>query len=131
MEGDVFEKLYRLMRRAGGEESRAGGLRLRLGTVRAADPLQVDVGGTAQEAARFYIAQRLLRGFRERVTLSGGTGGFTANGGTHSVSLVAGTLLVSDTELATAEPVLRAGDRVLLLTEDDQTFYLLDKVVHL
>lgn len=26
---------------------------------------------------------------------------------------------------------LQAGDRVLMLTEDDQTFYLMDKVVHL
>ncbi len=130
MEGDAFEKLYRLMRQAGGEESRAGGLRLRLGTVRGADPLRVDVGGTEQEAGRFYIAERLLQGSREQVTLSGGSGGFTANGGSHSVSLVADTLRISDTALTRAEPVLRPGDRVLLLTEDDQTFYLLDKVVH-
>lgn len=27
------------------------------------------------------------------------------------------------------EPVLQAGDLVLLLTDDDQTFYLIDKVV--
>ena len=33
--------------------------------------------------------------------------------------------------LTNSESVLKAGDQVLLLTEDFQTFFLIDKVVHL
>ena len=31
--------------------------------------------------------------------------------------------------LTTSEPVLQQGDNVLLLTDNDQEFYLIDKVV--
>ena len=33
--------------------------------------------------------------------------------------------------LTNSGPVLKPGDQVLLLTEDFQTFFLIDKVVHL
>ncbi len=127
MGGDAFGRLYEAMRRAG--SGGAGGLRVRLGTVLAASPLKIDVAGTTQEAERFYIADRLRKGHGETVALRGGSGGFSANGHTHAVTLDAGTLQIGGAELVLDSPVLRAGDLVLLLTEDDQTFYLLDKVV--
>lgn len=40
-----------------------------------------------------------------------------------------GTLETPHCYASQAEPVLKAGDTVLLLTEDDQIFYILDKVV--
>ena len=50
--------------------------------------------------------------------------------GSHSsMSVSSGTLNTPRCVAAQAEPVLKAGDEVLLLTEDDQTFYLMDKVV--
>ena len=126
---DGYDRIYETMRKAGGEEARAGRLRLRLGTVTAVSPLSVEVAGTEQEAERFYISCRLVQGHTEQVTLSGGSGGFTANNGTHSVSLVPGTLRIEQVTQTLAAPVLQAGDQVLLLTDDDQTFYLIDKVV--
>ena len=45
------------------------------------------------------------------------------------MSVSSGTLNTPRCVAAQAEPVLKAGDEVLLLTEDDQTFYLMDKVV--
>lgn len=40
-----------------------------------------------------------------------------------------GTLKTPRCYASQAEPVLKAGDEVLLLTEDDQIFYIIDKVV--
>ncbi|WP_455581211.1 DUF2577 family protein [Dysosmobacter sp.] len=126
---DAFERIYEAMRKAGGEAARKGAVRLRLGTVLTPSPLAVDVGGTTQEAARVYLCSRLARGHAETLSLKGGAGGFSANGGTHAVSIDAGSFTLIGTAAAQAEPVLRTGDQVLLLTDDDQTFYLIDKVV--
>ena len=126
---DAFERIYRTMRQAGADEAQGGALRLRLGRVLSAEPLSVDVSGTTQEATRFYICDRLRREHRETVNLLGGSGGFSANNYTHGVTLDDGTLALRDVTLQQAEPVLQEGDTVLLLTGDDQTFYLIDKVV--
>ena len=126
---DGYSRIYEAMRAAGGEGARSGRLRLRLGTVRTASPLSVEVGGTEQEAERFYLCHRLVQGHAERVALSGGSGGFSANGGTHGVSIDAGSLGITQVTQTLEAPVLQAGDLVLLLTDDDQTFYLIDKVV--
>ena len=126
---DGYSRIYEAMRKAGGEGAQAGRLRLRLGTVRAVSPLSVEVAGTEQEAERFYICRRLVRGHTEKIQLTGGAGGFTANGSSHSVSIDSGTVQITRLTATLEEPVLQAGDLVLLLTDDDQTFYLIDKVV--
>ncbi|MDR3728902.1 MAG: DUF2577 family protein [Oscillospiraceae bacterium] len=126
---DGYSRIYAAMRKAGGEGAQAGRLRLRLGTVRAVSPLSVEVAGTEQEAERFYICHRLARGHTEKIQLTGGTGSFSANGGTHGVSIDPGTVQINQLTATLEEPVLQAGDLVLLLTDDDQTFYLIDKVV--
>ena len=104
---DGYSRIYEAMRKAGGEGAQAGRLRLRLGTVRAVSPLSVE----------------------EKIQLTGGAGGFTANGSSHSVSIDSGTVQITRLTATLEEPVLQAGDLVLLLTDDDQTFYLIDKVV--
>ncbi|WP_312941060.1 hypothetical protein [Oscillibacter sp.] len=49
--------------------------------------------------------------------------------GSHdSMSILRGTVTLN--AVATQDgPVLKAGDEVLLMTADDQTFYIIDKVV--
>ena len=126
---DGYSRIYEAMRKAGGEGAQAGRLRLRLGTVRAVSPLSVEVAGTEQEAERFYICHRLVRGHAEKIQLTGGAGGFSANSGTHGVSIDSGTVQITRLTAMLEEPVLQAGDLVLLLTDDNQTFYLIDKVV--
>lgn len=103
-----FGKLYQAIQAASGDGTPAAPVWMRLGTVLSASPLKVDVGGTTQEAGRFYIAARLQDGYSEQVTVSG-----------------------TDATVTKRGPVLSRGDTVLLLTDDDQTFYLIDKVVHL
>lgn len=69
------------------QENGSNGIHMIRGTVKTVSPFLVDVGGTDQEAERFYLCSRAQ--------------------------------------------TLYAGDSVLLLTEDYQTFFLIDKVVHL
>lgn len=127
MRTDPYAELLTLMR----SESDTGGVRLMLGTVKRAEPLLVDVGGTDQEAGRFYLCGRLARGSSETAALTGGTGGFTTGGGERGVSMDPGSFSLTGAALSRTEPVLKAGDTVLLLTENRQTFFLIDKVVHL
>ena len=109
---DGFGKLYQAMQAISRDGQPGPPVWMRLGTVLSALPLKVDVGGTPQEAGKFYIVSRLLDGHSEQVTVSGPE--------------YAGNATVTQ-----RGPVLACGDLVLLLTDDDQTFYLIDKVVHL
>lgn len=109
---DGFGRLYRTMQVASRDGLPGVPVWMRLGTVLSASPLKVDVAGTTQDAGQFYIAQRLLDGYSEQVTISGPEYGGSAT-------------------VTQRGPVLARGDLVLLLTDDDQTFYLIDKVVQL
>lgn len=128
MRTDPYTALLDVMQEAGGAGAPQGTLRPMLGTVLTADPLTVDVGGTTQEAERFYISARLLEGYQETYTPSGTLAiRASCSLSSHDSMTVSGGTLT----LTNPEPVLKAGDLVLLLTEDSQTFYLIDKVVHL
>lgn len=135
MKEDPYSGLYRIMQSAGGGAVPAGNARLRLGTVLSVMPLKIDVAGTEQEAARFWISHRLVDGHREklRVTGSAVSGALAISAscgkGFHtSMDIHSGTVALD--AVATQDgPVLVAGDTVLLLTEDDQIFYIIDKVV--
>ncbi|WP_312611377.1 DUF2577 family protein [Oscillibacter sp.] len=135
MNGDPFSGLYNLMRTAGQEDAPTGAARLRRGTVLTVSPLTIDVAGTTQEADRFYISHRLIAGHTEKLTVSGSgvSGALDISAscpmGSHDdMSILRGTVALN--AVATQDgPVLQAGDEVLLLTTDDQTFYIIDKVV--
>lgn len=138
MREDPYSEIVGLMRTAGQPSGPVGPAHLRLGTVLSAAPLRVDVAGTIQEADRFYISHRLVQGHQELLGLdcTGVTAGFllsvscpiSAHSGSSAVSK-AGTMHTPHCTAIQAEPVLKEGDEVLLLTEDDQWFYLIDKVV--
>lgn len=135
MKEDPFSGLYRTMREAGQEGIPAGNARLLHGTVLSSTPLKIDVAGTVQEAERFFISDRLVSGHAEKLTVSGSAvsgaldiSASCAYGSHSSMTISSGTVALN--AVATQDgPVLKAGDEVLLLTADDQTFYILDKVV--
>lgn len=116
MPGDPIDRILDTMRRTGWQAGHKGALILRHGTVLTTDPLTVDVAGTTQTADHFYIADRLLQGHTEAVTITG-------------LTSTTGAVDGDEATLAAREPVLQSGDLVLLLTDDDQIFYLIDKVV--
>lgn len=136
MEGNAYSELADMINEAGRPKGPVGPAHLRLGTVLTADPLKVDVAGTIQEADRFYISHRLVKGHQELLELEadGVNGDLSIHAscgyGSHSsMSVHSGTLNTPHCLATQAEPVLKPGDEVLLLTEDDQVFYLMDKVV--
>lgn len=135
MKEDPFSGLFRTMREAGKEGIPAGNARLLHGTVLSAAPLKIDVAGTVQEAERFYISDRLVSGHAEKLTVSGSSVSgaldiFASCGnGSHSSMTISGGTVALNAVATQDGPVLKAGDEVLLLTADDQTFYILDKVV--
>jgi len=116
MQGNPYTRLRNLMRTEGAKQAETDALRMTCGTVLSTSPLTLNVEGTPQEAERIYISARLLKGHTEPVTLSG-------------LTCSTGAVDGSEAEIEVREPVLKAGDTVLLLTDDDQTFYLIDKVV--
>jgi len=144
---DAYDTIYSAMRTAGAEAASAGAVRLRLGEVLSPLPLKLDVAGTVQEAERIKICHSLTVGSTYRAALkgvkqtsdglSGPVDGDVACGGHGSPKLTtitggtlyAETAAVEDLTLTRLEIGLRKGDIVLLLTDDDQTFYLIDKVV--
>ena len=122
MQENAYSELVSIMREAAKPKGPMGPIHLRLGVV--------------LEADRFYISHRLVKDHQELLELdcSGVNGNLSIQAscgyGSHSsMSVSSGTLNTPRCLAAQAEPVLKTGDEVLLLTEDDQTFYLMDKVV--
>jgi hypothetical protein len=70
-------------------------------------------------------------GWNGTVDLTGGSGSFSATDASRTVSVGDGSLTMRKVTLTVAASVLKVGDLVLLLTDNDQIFYLIDKVVKL
>ena len=83
--------------------------------------LQVQCGGNVLTAADIWINEALLEGYSPK--LIGSLPGTCPDGGTNTP--------VTKDQLTRSEFALTAGDRVVLLTEDEQVYYLLCKVVML
>ena len=137
----------------------AGPAKLRLGTVAQREPLEVVVAGIRQPVEALKINERLVKGAKWKTKLTapvdvlkdparrpsgiftgvhGQVTGTVACGGTgcapELTGITGGTLqsddvLIDQTELEQLEIDLDVGDTVLLLTEDDQIFYIIMKVV--
>lgn len=137
MREDPYSEMAAMMREAAGPGGPMGPIHLLRGVVLSAEPLRVDAAGTIQEADRIYISHRLVKEHQELLRLDCGDVAeqfalsvpcpISAHSGDPGSS--AGTLYTPHCVATQAEPVLKPGDEVLLLTEDDQIFYLIDKVV--
>ena len=150
MDGDPFASMVALMRAQGGEDSAQAGLgaapaRMRLGRVVSAAPLSVSVAGLVQPAGALRVNERLVKGARWRARITSPSGGFkglsgpisgpvsTPHGQGSLSQLTGGEVHSTDAVLDEAqveqlELDLAAGDEVLLLTQDDQIFYIIMKV---
>lgn len=124
----------------------AASARMRVGKVIQRAPLKVRVAGLEQPTETLKINERLVKGakWKTRTTspnsdYNGLTGPIsgpvdTPSGPGELVRLTAGEVHSTDTTIdeATVEQLeidLEEGDDVLLLTEDDQVFYIIMKVV--
>lgn len=144
---------------AAGGETRAAGLgaapcKMRLGKVTQRKPLKVNVMGVEQPTQVLRINERLTDGAKWKVTIKspdsdykdlngqlegpvecpGGQGspelGQVTGGRLHSGDTAIGKDSPgAEAQVEQTEVDLEVGDRVLLLTEDDQVFYIVMKVV--
>lgn len=153
--GDPYARMAALMR----TETGAGSVKMRLGTVARREPLEVVVAGLRQPKEALKINERLTKGAKWKTELtspvenlyeeslppaavlgglSGPVDGPVSCGGERcsaklsivtAGTLTSETLKVYRTEQKQLEIDMDIGDKVLMLTEDDQTFYILMKVV--
>lgn len=97
----------------------------RIGRVTSVLPLRLEAGGLPIEENEIYVNETLTKETQRKIDFSGISGNVRINGEPASVmGQVAGSLMAQDMGLS-------VGDRVVLLTESDSTFYLLCKVVKL
>lgn len=155
MDGNPYAALAALAR--GGTEDGEGGAsvnaglgavsaRLRLGRVIGTKPLSVRVAGVAQPASALKINERLTKGAKWKTKITSPSGDFkqlagpiqgpvnTPYGAGSLTELTDGTLhsagvTVGEATVEQLELDLAVGDEVLLLTADDQMFYIIMKVV--
>ena len=109
MEGNPYSRLAAAMRELTPKNT---GVRMRLGTVNVCTPLAVRVAGIDLPASALRINERLTKGSKTRM------------------NIVTPTLSLNNAEATQLELDLEEGDTVLLLTEDDQIFYVVMKVVN-
>lgn len=156
MEGNPYARTLELIRGQGAEAGPAGDsaqaglgavpVRMRLGTVLTAAPLTVRAAGVTLPAEALRLNERLAKGakWKARITsrdstYSGLKGEIegpvnTPHGLGSLIELTDGSLHSPDTvidgaEVEQLEIDLEPGDEVLLLTEDDQVFFIVMKVV--
>lgn len=156
MEGNPYARALELIRGQGADAAPAGdsaqaGLgavpaRMRLGTVLTAALLTVRAAGVTLPAEALRLNERLAKGakWKARATspdsiysgLKGAVEGpvNTPHGLGSLIELTGGSLhspdtVIDEAEVEQLEIDLEPGDEVLLLTEDDQVFYIVMKVV--
>lgn len=94
-------------------------VRLRVGKVKSVKPLTVNAAGLTLPTESLRVNERLAKGAKWRVKLKSKQLDFRSS--------TSGT--VEDAETEQLELDLEKDDRVLLLTQDDQIFYIVMKVV--
>lgn len=131
-----YTELLEAFGHEGARQALSGALKLYLGTVTRAEPLEISVNGTTQRAGdgRLWCNPALLPGCLRKARLEepAGTIGASTDCAEGSISQLtatgsgslSGTISLTDHGFA-------AGDRLLLLSSDQQTFYILCKEVHL
>ncbi len=156
MDGNPYAAMVALIREQASDTNPAGDsakaglgaapVRMRLGQVVSTVPLKVKVAGLTQPTEALKINERLVKGakWKTRTTSPssdyGGLTGPISGPVSHPpgmgalVEFTGGQVHVEETVIDEAaveqlELDLAEGDTVLLLTEDDQVFYILMKVV--
>lgn len=133
-DGDPYVRMVSVMRGESAEVAAGetgGAVKMRLGTVARREPLEVIVAGTSQPAEALKINERLMKGAKWKTEITSQNSSFGHFTGPISVdgTLRSNDVIIGQAEQEQLEIDLDVGDTVLLLTENDQIFYILMKVV--
>ena len=126
LEDNPYNVILNTVRRDVAERSRSP---VRLGTVLTVAPLTVQTGGLVLAAADLLVNPDLLAYGEAGAALGGLTGSLNVTascsdgGSINSIAVNSGSLTASLSHPGR----LAVGDRVVLLSEDDQVFYLICK----
>lgn len=156
MDGDPYARFVALGRNVSADAMPAGDseqagtgaapARMRLGEVISREPLKVKVAGLTQPTQVLKINERLVKGAKWKAKTTSPNSDIkdftgpisgpvsTPHGLGALIEFTGGEVHIPDTTIdeATVEQLeldLEVGDTVLLLTEDDQVFYIIMKVV--
>lgn len=131
-----YTDMLETLARESGRAARSGGLQLYLGIVTKVQPLEISVNGTPQRAAdgNLWCNPALLPDYAREAEIEKPSGVVAASVdcsmGSISKLTAFGSGRVSGT-LTLADHGFAAGDTLLLLSRDQQTFYILCKEVPL
>lgn len=105
-------------------QAERGALQAFLGKVKSVEPLEIEVGTTVQRASdgKLYCNPQLLKDYSREMTLDGLTGELQEPG-----PVTGGKLSVKAAK--TTDFGFKAGDNLILLTKDQQVFFILCKEV--
>lgn len=125
MDNPFFEAISEISGYAEKRANRAG-LQCYIGVVRTVEPFEVEIAGTIQRAANgnLYINPRLLQDYDRPVDLWNVSGDLTGLGGFGDGEISAVHAIATDYDFDT-------GDNLVVLSREQQTFYILCKVVQM
>lgn len=131
-----YNEMLEIFARAGSERAQSGALRLYLGIVKSVDPLEISVDGTTQRAAdgKMWCNPALLPDYLRKAKLSepSGTIGASVDCSMGAISqLTAAGSGALQAKLTLTDYGFDAGNHLLLLSRDMQTFFILCKEVPL
>lgn len=129
---EAYSGMMTLFAGEGARRAQDGALQLFLGTVVTPDPLTIDVAGTLQRAdeGKLWCNPELIldRDIETTAGMSGPAGYLRS--GLETIPITGGTLDYSHAYVH-KPPLFAVGDRLVLLTADQQTFYIICKEVAL
>lgn len=109
-DGNPYARIVSVMQTGAAERTEP--VKMYLGAVTQREPLEVIVAGTRQPAEALRINERLTKGAKWKTKIDAPV-----------------DVMIDQAEQEQLEIDLDAGDSVLLLTGDDQVFYIIMKVV--
>lgn len=124
MNNEPFVSMIQEVSSVAARQAQKGALQAFLGVVKSVEPLEIEVGSTVQRASdgKLYCNPQLLKDYSREVTLESVTGEL------NEVGPVSGGTL-DGKPMKTTDFGFKAGDNLILLTRDQQLFYVLCKEV--
>lgn len=138
-DGDPYARFLAIGQEQASDAGRAGdsqqaGLgaapaRMRLGEVITAAPLTVRVAGILQPTKALRINERLTKGAKWKTKTTSPNSDYRKLSGAVTGQVHSADTVIDEAKVEQLEIDLEPGDEVLLLTEDDQVFFIVMKVV--
>lgn len=102
--------------------------RMRLGRVVSTAPLTVNVAGLIQPPSALRVNERLVKGAKWKTKTTSPNSDYRGLSGTVTGQVHSTDTVIDEATVEQLELDLEVGDEVLLLTSDDQIFYIVMKV---